>query len=377
MTGDIVVELADGTYRVCLPPLTFTTADSGTNGYTVYWRTAPNARPGISGSQQATGWTVADSAKNIWQANVGAGFDTRQLYVDGILATRARTQVNRGDFTANTDGLTFTKQCVVLPQYPGRPIAHRPRLGVDSFTNRISPVQSISGNALTMKQPAWDNNTWGYDTIISPFHAGPLFLENAYEFLNDVGEWYLNSTTGTLYYKPLAGQSMTTAKVEVPRLESLLRVGGTYTAPAHHLSFSWSESSPARAGCSPAPTRVTPTSRPAVSPMAPGHGPPDALTSCQVGCPAVRATRPQLAPDARRRSRSRRPTRSRSPETDSSTSARSGLGIGNDANAHATGVGLRREQRQCRRERLHAGRGGRHRGRRHPNRCPPPQRHAG
>jgi regulation of enolase protein 1 (concanavalin A-like superfamily) len=336
MTGDIVVELADGTYRLSAP-LTFTTADSGTNGYTVSWRAAPNARPVISGSRQATGWTVADSAKNIWQADVGTGFDTRQLYVDGIIATRARTQVNRGDFTANTNGLTFTNSALSYLNT----LADQSRIdlvGVNSFTNRISPVQSISGNALTMKQPAWDNNTWGYDTIISPFHNGPLFLENAYEFLNDAGEWYLNSTTGTLYYKPLAGQSMTTAKVEVPRLESLLRVGGTYTAPAHHLSFSGLEFS--------GTSWLQPSTNQGYADEQTGgfvHGtwtrPANALTSCQVGCPLFEATRPNWhqMPAAVQVSAANTITFSGNRFVDL---GQVGLGIGNDANAHATGVGL-------------------------------------
>ena len=58
----------------------------------------------MSGAPQVTGWTLADSAQNIWRANVGTGFDTRQLYVDGRLATRARTRCNRVDFTAAAPG---------------------------------------------------------------------------------------------------------------------------------------------------------------------------------------------------------------------------------------------------------------------------------
>src|SRR4051794_2552678 len=37
MTADIVVELADGVYRVTAP-LSFTAADSGTGGHTVVWQ---------------------------------------------------------------------------------------------------------------------------------------------------------------------------------------------------------------------------------------------------------------------------------------------------------------------------------------------------
>ncbi|MEV4620664.1 hypothetical protein AB0J74_18385 [Asanoa sp. NPDC049573] len=91
MTGDIVVQLAGGVYRLSAP-LRFTAADSGANGYTVRWQAAPSAQPVISGARAVTGWTLADAGKNIWRANVGAGLDSRQLYVNGALATRARSR---------------------------------------------------------------------------------------------------------------------------------------------------------------------------------------------------------------------------------------------------------------------------------------------
>src|SRR5690348_2668977 len=107
MSGDIVVQLADGVYRLSAP-LRLTAADSGTNGHNVIWQTAPSAHPVFSGAKAVTGWSLVDSGKNIWQASVGTGIDTRQLYVNGAEATRARTQVNRSDFTASSTGLRFT-----------------------------------------------------------------------------------------------------------------------------------------------------------------------------------------------------------------------------------------------------------------------------
>src|SRR4051812_28540537 len=224
MTGDITVQLADGNYRLTAP-LTFTSADSGTNGNTVTWKAAPGAHPVLTGAQRATGWTLQDSAKNIWKANVGTGFDTRQLYVDGVQATRARTTLSRSDLTATTTGFTFTNSALSYLNNlanPGRTEIE----GLGSFTDRYSPVSGISNNTFTMDQPAWDDNTFGYDTMAHPWANGPLWIENAYEFLDAANEWYLDTGTGTLYYKPLAGQDMSTADVEVPELHSLVNIGG-------------------------------------------------------------------------------------------------------------------------------------------------------
>src|SRR6185437_768823 len=99
MSDDIVVQLADGVYRLSAP-MRLTAADSGTNGHSVIWQAAPSAHPTISGARQVTGWSLANAGKNIWQANVGTGVDTRQLYVAGAPATRACTTLNRSDFTA-------------------------------------------------------------------------------------------------------------------------------------------------------------------------------------------------------------------------------------------------------------------------------------
>src|SRR4051812_32685137 len=236
MTGDIVVQLADGVYRLSAP-LQFTAADSGANGHTVVWQAATSAHPVVTGARQVTGWRQTDAGRNIWQAGVGAGLDTRQLYVNGSPAIRARTQVNRSDFTASSTGLRFTSSALSYLNA----VANQSRVEVEainSFTDRYAPVQSIGNNLLTMQQPAWNNNAIGYDTFTSPFRAGPMYVENGYEFLDAPGEWYLDPGTGTLSYIPRPGESMGSADVELPTLGSLVDVGGTYDAPAHDLTFS-------------------------------------------------------------------------------------------------------------------------------------------
>ncbi len=45
MSGDIVVQLAGGTYRLSAP-LVFDNADSGTNGHNIIFQAAPGATPG-------------------------------------------------------------------------------------------------------------------------------------------------------------------------------------------------------------------------------------------------------------------------------------------------------------------------------------------
>ncbi|UBU08452.1 RICIN domain-containing protein [Nonomuraea gerenzanensis] len=334
MSGDIVVELAGGVYRLSAP-LRLTAADSGNHGYSVRWQAAAGAVPVISGARAVTGWSLADSGRNIWRATVGAGIDSRQLYVDGALATRARTAVNRADFTASSTGMRFTSSAL---SYLNN-LANQGRVemeSVGSFTDRYAPVQSISANLITMRQPAWSNNNFGYDTFTSPHRAGPLYLVNAYEFLDAPGEWYLDPATGALSYIPLAGQNPGNVSVELPVLQSLLHVGGTYDAPAHHLTFSGiTFTGTSWLGPSTDQGYVDQQTGAYIA----GNWSRPAFTACHQGCREFEATRPNWyqMPAAVQVSAANTIT-----FTDSRflNLGQTAIGIGNDANAHASGVGL-------------------------------------
>ncbi|WP_173059880.1 NEW3 domain-containing protein [Phytohabitans houttuyneae] len=333
---DVVVHLRGGTYRLDAP-LRFDAADSGRDGRTVTWRGARDTTV-LSGAQPVTGWQLDDEATGIYKAEVGTGFDTRQLYVDGVPAQRARLRLARTDITLNAEGFTLNNpDLAYLATLPDqRRIDLQAML---SFTNRFAPVQSITGNTVLMQQPAWDNNTYGYDTIQSPLRTPTFFLLNAKRFLDEPGEWYLDTTAGTLYYKPLPGQDIQRARVELPRLESLLQVGGTYDAPARNLRFenltftgtTWLHPSTPN-GYANQQTGVFITG---VQPDRPA----DAFTSCAFGCRGFEGSRNQWAQAAAAVQVS---------AADGITFLDSafvnlgsvGLGIGNDANAHATGVGL-------------------------------------
>lgn len=334
MSGDIVVELADGIYRLSAP-LRFTAADSGNNGYRVIWQAAASARPVISGVRAVTGWSLADGGRNIWRANVGAGTETRQLYVNGAIATRARTQLNRADFTPSSTGMRWSNSAL---NYLNN-LTNQNRIemeSVGSFTDRYSPVQSISGNLITMQQPAWNNNNFGYDTFTSPHRAGPLYLTNAYEFLDTPGEWYLNRGTGDLYYIPPAGQNINNLSVELPTLQSLVNLGGTYDAPAHHITFSGiTFTGTSWLGPSSNQGYVDQQTGAYIA----GNWNWPGFSSCHNGCPQFEAARPNWyqSPAAVQISAANNITIT---ESQFFNLGQTAIGIGNDANAHASGVGL-------------------------------------
>jgi chitodextrinase len=227
MKRDIHVELQSGTYRLT-STFTLTAQDSGTNGHRIVYEAAPGAHPVISGGEQVTGWTPVDASHKVYVAHVG-DLDTRQLYVDGELETRARSQENPPGFTKTATGYTITDTS--LDAYKNQ--SDMEVVSKWGWMEMRCPVQSISGTTMTIQQPCFHN---------ANLHEGqeiqnPTWLENARELMDTPGEWYLDKSEGNLYYMPKAGQDLSTATVTVPKVQDLVDLNGTKDNPVGNVSF--------------------------------------------------------------------------------------------------------------------------------------------
>ncbi len=241
MTGDIIINLLPGTYTQT-QTLAFTQSDSGTNGYNIIYQangfgTASPAQVTISGGQAITGWSQV-SGTSIWQATVGTSLQTRQLYVNGVRATRATGAL---PVTLTRTGTTgYTASAATLASW-GNPAAlefvYTAGAGTPNaqWTESRCGVASISGTAITMQQPCFTNGVnknSGQQGINLP-----TSIENAYELLDQPGEWYLNHTTGVLYYLPRSGENLATATVIAPTVETLVSGTGASGAQIHNIHF--------------------------------------------------------------------------------------------------------------------------------------------
>ena len=81
---------------------------------------------------------------------------------------------------------------------------------------------ATTGSNVTMKKPCWTN---AQRHLVASMDQ-VTWLENAYELLNAEGEWYHDQSTGYLYYKPRAGENLTTGTVTVATLEKLIMGSG-------------------------------------------------------------------------------------------------------------------------------------------------------
>lgn len=240
MTGDIVISLRGGDYQLTRP-IALTDADSGSNGFTVIYSAYPNEVPRLSGGQRVSGWRLYDAAKNVYIAQLPQAVRTRQLFIDGRRAVRARSVAGLTKPTKTPDGYTCANvelagwKNISEVEFVYRQIWTAPRLGIDKL--------EVQGDrlAITMRRPGLDNaRNKGITSI-----GDPWYIENAYELLDEPGEWYLDSTgaisgmPNCVFYKPYAWEAMEQVQAVVPVLEHLITVeGASIDKPAHHIAFS-------------------------------------------------------------------------------------------------------------------------------------------
>jgi hypothetical protein len=237
MSGHIVVYLRGGLYTLA-NTVAFDAQDSGMNGFQVIYAAHPGETPVISGGQSITGWTSAGGG--MYRASVGA-LRFRQLYVNGLRAVRARTP-NAGAYhqvrSWDQGGRRLEVAASEVGNWQRRNQVEMVILGrgVNQSNSRISSVSSSGSSAfITALEP---ERTRLFQQVYPPKDAGrPYYFENALEFLDSPGEWYLNTDTNEVLYWPRTGENMATATVVAPRLERLVSLSGTLGAPVHDLEF--------------------------------------------------------------------------------------------------------------------------------------------
>jgi len=249
MTGDIYVYLRGGTYWLS-STLTFNNKDAGTNGFNIIYAAYNNEKPIISGGKQIRGWSLYDKRQNIYRAYAGGNIETRQLYVNGVRATRAKSTVAPSPLkfvkeTGYTDsGRIFVNSALPMDQWKNQHdiefvynvVFTAPREEVDAITYDGTTTK------ITMKQPGWYYVTNRGGTSLGTNSAAPhgevWYVENAYELLDTEGEWYLDRSTDFFYYKPKAGENISSSQVIAPVLEELVRIQGADSAhKVNNLTF--------------------------------------------------------------------------------------------------------------------------------------------
>jgi len=225
MTRDIVVNLRGGIHRLNAT-FALSARDGGTNGHLVIYQPYNCEKPVLSGGVKITKWVLSDAAKNIYKAAVDPSIDSRQLYVNGVRAIRARSTDASG-WNESGDGYDCPAEVSKWKNISGVEV-----VSYSVWKCHRGPIASVSGTHATMAQPYWDY-------VHVQMDAPAVWVENAYELLDSEGEWYLDrsANAATLYYKPRAGENMATAEVYLPRLQMLLNCQAVNNVEFRGIAF--------------------------------------------------------------------------------------------------------------------------------------------
>lgn len=237
MNEDVVVYVGGGTYRL-KTPLRFAKQDSGRNGHSVVWKAVDGEKPVISGGIVVDGWTP--DADGRWKARLDVA-DMRQLYVNGARAQRARGAFPEG---GGRYGELQAIDADAGHTAPGEAMAAWRNQGdiefgyPSSWSHMICKVKSITpdgqgGVKIAMQQPGF---------FLASRKEGrqaemPEYIENAFELLDEPGEWYFDKPAKTLYYLPRDGEDMTKTEAVVPVLETLMTLEGVENIRFEGLTF--------------------------------------------------------------------------------------------------------------------------------------------
>ena len=237
MSGDVVVYLRGGTYRLA-GTVRFGTDDSGTRGHSVVYRAYPGEQPVLSGGRVVTGWQP--DREGCWRARTDLP-SFRQLYVNGVRAQRARggplaEAEPWGDFEAADGVAGYRTTAADMAGWRNQQDLECGFLNV--WSHMVCPVARIEGDGdggavVVMAQPCF---------FICRHKEGvqaglPDYIENAFELLDEPGEWYLDRAEHMVYYLPRTGEDPAECEFVAPALQTLLEVRGTLDAPVHDLRF--------------------------------------------------------------------------------------------------------------------------------------------
>ena len=253
MTGDIIVYLRGGDYRIT-EPVEFDTRDSGTGGFNVRYEAFEGETPVINGAQKVTGWTKYND--KLWSAPLDRDVKLRNLYVNDRRASMGSVQVQAkggyGDYYIQAGQADWAWDSGKKSDGIVYDAGSMPRI-----TSNFDDLEVVNGttwneNIVCSRDVKYDGNSvillmqqpygaiaqtpgWGAGFTTGGTHT----VYNAFSFVDSEGEFFFDKTDKVLYYYPRSGEDMTTADVEAPVADGLIKIAGKSTSDrVKNISFS-------------------------------------------------------------------------------------------------------------------------------------------
>jgi len=228
-SGSAVIYLLEGTYYLN-KPLVFAPGDIGKENETLAITSYKNQKVIISGAAPLNlKW---EKYKNgIWKASVKQDLIFDELMVNGQLQRMARypNYDSTARFLGGTDAGAFSKERVATWHSPAGGYIHALHRSEWGDFHYIITGKNSKGEL--NYEGGWQNNRR------MGMHERYRFVENIFEELDTVNEWFYDKQSRTLYYYPPENVDVKTAKFETPQMAHLFEFKGTEKKPVSNISI--------------------------------------------------------------------------------------------------------------------------------------------
>ena len=219
--------------------LIFSPEHSGKNGNTITYTSVSEKKAVITMAREYGNFKIHDKEKNIWATDIEKGTYSRQVYFNNIRGIRARTlgYLKNAEYVDGTHYVCDNTELLDL-KYPDEVdmVFHinwcNPRY-------MIEKIEKTSDNRVKIAPKSYFLKHKGRVDFAGParIDSTPGYLENAYEFLSEPGEWYIDRHEGKLFYIPREGEDMSAMCAKIPAGEWMIRGCGDIGKPLENLIF--------------------------------------------------------------------------------------------------------------------------------------------
>lgn len=227
--GSVEIKLMEGTYYIDRP-IVFTSEDSRKEGETLTIRNFEDQKVTINGGVPLNlKWIPHQNG--IWRAKVNQNLIFDELIVNGQLQRMARypNYDSSAHFLGGTSMDALSKERVSGWKSPEGGYIHA--LHRNEWGDFHYIITGKNGTDELALEGGWQNNRK------MGMHERHRFVENIYEELDTVNEWFYDKNDKILYYFPPEGLNINTAKFEIPQMTHLFEFKGSESKPVKNISI--------------------------------------------------------------------------------------------------------------------------------------------
>jgi len=227
--GSVVVNLLEGTYYLN-QPIVFTSDDSRKENESLTITNFENQKVSVNGGTVLNlKWKTHKNG--IWQAKVKQNLIFDELFVNGQSQRMARypNYNPAAHFFGGTAADAISKERVEGLKSPKGGYVHAIHPCEWGDIHYVITGKNEKGEVDL--EGGWQNNRK------MGMHKEYRFVENIFEELDTVNEWFYDKTAKILYYYPPKGMDLKKAKSETPQIAHLFEFKGSEKSPVKNIAI--------------------------------------------------------------------------------------------------------------------------------------------